>query len=78
LIIHDSMFLNEQKDIAELMKHSTAGEAGRIASMADAEMLALIHIFPDNRRFNEKMVKQASEEFGGKVIVARDFQTIDV
>jgi len=78
LMIHDSMFLNGQKEIAALTNHSTAGEAGKIAKLARVNILVLFHIFPHNRDFEEEFVKQAAEEFDGKIIVAKDFQTLEV
>jgi ribonuclease Z len=78
LMIHDSVFLNSQKDIATLTNHSTAGEAGKIAKMAGVDTLVLFHIFPYNRNLEGEFVKQATEEFDGKIIVAKDFQTLEV
>lgn len=78
LIIHDSAFSDEQKDIAFLTKHSTAGQAGIIAEMAEVKRLALFHLFPFNRGREREMVAQASKEFSGEVFVAQDLQDIEL
>ncbi len=76
LLIHDSAFLARQKDIALLTNHSTAEEAGRIAKMANAKALALIHLFPYNVKTETQYIKQAKREFKRKIIVAKDMQKL--
>lgn len=75
LLIHDSAFLTEQKEIAQMTNHSTASEAGRIAKMAEVKMLILFHLFPYNVK-DAKYIKQAKREFKGKISVARDLQKL--
>ncbi len=78
ILIHDATFLDEQKKIASLTNHSTASQAGKIAKMADVKTLILTHILPHNTQYEEKYIKQASKEFDGEIIVARDLQTIKI
>jgi len=78
LIIHDAAFSDEQRDIALMTKHSTAGQAGRIAELAEAKKLALFHLFPFNRGRESEMVSQAAKEFSGEVFVAQDLQELEL
>jgi len=78
VMVHDSMFLDEQGDIATLMNHSTAGEAAKIAEKAQVDTLVLFHIFPHNVNYENKFLQQASEQFSGKIIIAKDFQTLEI
>ncbi len=75
LLVHDSTFLNGQESLAILTNHSTAREAGVAAKSARASRLVLTHISPNNKNSEEKYRAEASESFGGKVIVARDNQS---
>jgi ribonuclease Z len=76
LLIHDSVFLNEQKELAALTNHSTAGEAGRVARLAEVEKLVLFHVLPFNIRFEREILKQAAEEFDGEIIMVRDLDKL--
>jgi len=46
LLIHDATFSESHKDKAEEFFHSTATQAAQIASKANVEQLALVHISP--------------------------------
>lgn len=78
LLIHESVFLEEQKNLADLTNHSTAREAGRVAGKAGVKTLVLFHIFPYNAPFEGEYLAQASKEFSGRIIVARDLLTCEV
>jgi ribonuclease Z len=78
IMVHDAMFLDEQSELASLMNHSTAGEAGKIAERAHVDTLVLFHIFHQNVDFEDKFKEQASREFSGKIIIAKDFQTLEI
>ena len=78
MMIHDSMFLDEQTALAAMMNHSTAGEAAKIAEKAHVNTLVLFHIFPHNVNYENKFRQQASKEFNGKIIIPKDLQTLDI
>jgi len=78
VLIHDSVFLDEQENIAALTNHSTAGQAGKIARLARVKKLVLTHIFPGNDDFEDEYLRQAEKEFKGEVLVAKDLQTIEI
>jgi ribonuclease BN (tRNA processing enzyme) len=56
--------------------HMTATEAGRLAREAGAGELVLTHIWPTNDR--DAMVALASEEFGGRVVAASEFDEFEI
>jgi len=78
LLIHDAVFLDEQREIAVLTNHSTAGEAGRVARAAGVEKLVLFHILPFNRAFEAELLKQAKREFDGEILIVKDLEVLEV
>ena len=78
LLIHEATFSNELTDRAEEAAHSTAEQAGSIASQADAEELVLTHISPRYQMDTDTLAIEASEEFSGEVSVASDGFTTEI
>ena len=78
LLIHDSTFLDGQEQIAAITSHSTARDAGNTAKLAEARRLVLTHFSSENERAGKKYLAQASSVFDGRVIAARDLQTMTV
>ncbi len=76
LLIHDATFLDGQESLAALTNHSTARDAGDIAKLAGAEKLVLTHISPGNQGAERRYLAEASANFGGQVVVARDLQKL--
>lgn len=61
----------------EFMGHSSAEQAGAIATKAEVGKLYLIH-YPTGRFANGNLVEEAGKTFKGEVILARDFMTIEL
>jgi ribonuclease BN (tRNA processing enzyme) len=78
LLVHEATFLEDQAPIAELTRHSTARMAGRSGREADAKRLALFHIPPPNEHREEEFRSQASQEYGGDVMIATDLAQIEL
>jgi ribonuclease BN (tRNA processing enzyme) len=78
LLVHDAVFLDEQKEIAALTNHSTAAEAGRIAEAAGVEKLVLFHILPFNRVFEAELLRQAEREFNGEILMVKDLEVLEI
>ena len=78
LLVHEATFLEDQAQIAELTRHSTARMAGRSGKEANAEHLALFHIPPPNEHREDEFREQASEAYGGPVTIGTDLATIEV
>jgi ribonuclease Z len=57
--------------------HSSAEQAGEIATKAEAGKLYLIH-YPTGRFAKGDIAKEASKTYQGEVIVAKDFMTIEL
>ncbi len=56
--------------------HLTARQAGKLAHEAGASHLVLVHLWPTNDRADA--LREASEEFGGTVSIARELETFEV
>ena len=59
-----------------LAPHMTARQAGALARRAGARALALVHVWPTNDR--ERMVAEATAEFGANAVVANEFDEFDI
>lgn len=57
--------------------HSSAAQAGEIAARAEVDTLYLIH-YPTGRFAKGDLAAEASKNFQGDIIVAKDFMTIDL
>jgi ribonuclease Z len=57
--------------------HSSAEQAGEIATRAEVGMLYLIH-YPTGRFANGDIAAEAGKTYKGAIVVARDFMTIDI
>lgn len=75
LLVHDASFMTEDLERARETGHSTAADAGRIASEARARMLALVHI--SSRYHVREALREAREEFSNSV-APRDFDVIEI
>ncbi len=78
MLIHDATFLSGQESLAKLTNHSTASQAGEIASKAEVKKLVLTHIAPSNQALEDRYISEARRTFDGEVIVAKDWLTIDL
>jgi len=78
LMIHDAMFLDGQEPLAAVTRHSTARDAGSVAKLAGASRLVLTHISPGNEGAEKRYLAEASSVFDGRIIVAKDHQTLTV
>ena len=76
-IYHEATYLESEKAKASQRGHSTAAEAGEIASMAQAKRLILGHY---SRSYNndEAFAEEAATRFSGEVIAAREGMKIDL
>ena len=57
--------------------HSSAAQAGEIATKAEVGMLYLIH-YPTGRFAKGDIAAEAKRTYKGEVIVAKDFMTIEI
>lgn len=79
LLIHEATYLDELKDRAESTGHSTALEAGEVASASGVKRLILTHL--SARYSDEDLLKfreEASKAYNGEVLVAKDFLTVEI
>lgn len=78
LLVHDSVFPSDEAEAAVKSNHSTAAEAGEVANKAGASTLILFHILGRGRGYEERLQREASEKFGGGVLVARDLMALNI
>jgi ribonuclease Z len=78
LLIHDSVFPADEPEAAVRSNHSTATEAGEVADKAGASTLVLFHILGRGSGYEERLQREASERFRGKVLVAQDLMVLNV
>lgn len=78
MLIHDSTYLDGQESIAAVTRHSTARDAGNTAKLANARRLVLTHISPGNEGAEKRYLAEASAVFDGRIVVAKDHQSLTV
>ena len=76
LLIHESVFLENQKEEALKKKHSTALKAGKIAEKAKVKMLVLTH-FSSRYKTTDELIKEAKKKFKN-TIAGNDLMKIEV
>ncbi len=74
LLLCESSLYNENKGIVE--GHLTAGEAGKLASLAEVDRLILTHL--PHFGNHQQLLKEARAEFKGKVDLASTIQSVDL
>jgi ribonuclease Z len=77
LLVIESTFLAEDRDLAALVGHLTAGQAAAAARQSGVRTLVLTHFsqrYPDADRF----LDEARAEFDGTIVVAEDLMRIPV
>lgn len=75
LLVSESTYLEEEREMADLFGHLTAGQAAQFAKDADVKKLVLTHI---SRRYRERDVIKEAQEIFPNSTVARDFDVVEV
>lgn len=76
LLYHESTFLSDREDLAELTKHSTARQAAKIAKTANVEKLVLGHY--SSRYSNTELFKKEAQEIFDAVELAEAGKKISI
>lgn len=77
LLIHDATFDDSEMDRAREFMHSTAGEAGKVASSLNADRLALFHISTRYTSADQHLL-DAKEWFSGDLVAPDDLVMLDI
>lgn len=70
VLYHESTFLKEHQELCEKTKHSTAAEAAKIASKANADKLILGHY--SGRYANLELFREEAKEYFQEILLAED------
>ncbi|MBO4522127.1 MAG: ribonuclease Z, partial [Methanomicrobium sp.] len=77
LLIHDATYDDSEKERAEEVFHSTAGEAGEVAAKINARKLALVHA--SSRYTNMAThIRDAEKNYKGEIISPDDLDMIEI
>ena len=75
-LYHESTFLEKHKGLSKTTKHSTAKQAGKIAKLANVDLLILGHY--SSRYDNIKDFKTEAEAEFNKVLLSEDNKIIEI
>lgn len=78
VLVHEATFSDDEQERALETKHSTAREAGKVASDAKVKRLVLTHFSARHDMEPEPLVAQAKASFSGPVDAARDGYSFEV
>jgi ribonuclease Z len=77
LLVIESTFLAEDAEMARMVGHLTAGQAGRVARESRVRTLVLTH-FSQRYQEPERFLAEARAEFDGDIVVAEDLMRVPV
>ena len=75
VLVHEATFLHEERDRAKETRHSTAREAGVLATEAGVGLLVLTHL---SMRTPPRLAREEAEQQGVRVVVPNDFDQIAI
>jgi len=76
LLLHESSFPGRLEKEAHMYWHSTSVDAARIAKMAEAKSLMLVHISPVQEANAKEMLDEVKQNFHGKAMLASDLAEV--
>ena len=77
LLICESTYMKEEKDLAERYGHLTAGQAADIAKKSNSKKLVLLHI-SQRYEYKEKAILQEAKKVFKNTIIAEDLDRVEV
>ena len=75
LLVHDGTFAVEESARAAETGHSTARDAAQLASDAEVDMLAIVHV---SSRYNVSKVLAEARQAFPNTVAPRDFDLIEI
>lgn len=76
LLIHDSTYIEKERNLSKVTGHSTVGQAIEVAESACVKSLILTHISPFNE--DDDYIKETKKAEGTEVLLARDLLRISL
>lgn len=77
LIVSESTYESDLKEMAKDHGHLTASQAGEIAKKSNSKKLALIHVSERYEKDFSKVLKDAKKKFKN-VIIPKDFDSVEI
>lgn len=78
LLIHEAALTSELSGMASNTKHSTAGDAGKVAQLCNAKKLMLVHMFDQYVGKYERIVNEAKQEYRGEILIPEQLVTYNI
>ncbi|MCH8351802.1 MAG: MBL fold metallo-hydrolase [Chloroflexi bacterium] len=78
LLIHEAYGTEDDREGANRVAHSTAGDAGRSAALAGVEELVLTHITNPFHADTQPLIDEARQQYEGPVSTASDLHQLTV
>jgi len=78
LLIHEAYGTEDDRERANRVAHSTAGDAGRSAALAGVEELVLTHITNPFHADPQPLIDEARQQYEGPVTTASDLHQLTV
>jgi ribonuclease BN (tRNA processing enzyme) len=76
VLIHEAYGLKQDSDLLKLVKHSSAHDAGSVASQAGVSQLILTHISSQYHGKESLLVDEARKVYSGPILVAHDLMDL--
>ncbi len=78
VLVHEATFSQQEQERALYTQHSTAHEAGEVATRAAVERLVLTHFSSRYDNSPQTLVAEARRSFSGRIVAAEDGYSFDL
>ena len=72
LLLHEGMWTEKFRDLADRTRHSTASDAAQVALKSNSSQLVMLHIFPPLLGRERELLIEASATFHGPISIPHD------
>lgn len=72
ILIHEGMMVDQMEQLATIVKHSMASQAGHVASLVKAKQLLLVHVAPGLLGNEKALLSEAAQNYSGPISIPYD------
>ena len=72
LLLHEGMWTEANRQLADKTKHATASDAAKVAFKSKSKQLVLLHIFPSYLGREAELIREASQYYNGPLSIPYD------